>query len=891
MVKMSETKETNEDGKKKPLKLAQPGRLELKKTVESGQVKQSFSHGRSKTVAVEVKRKRTFKPGDGGRMTEVKAAGGAAAQLDGGGVADADTPAARRNLTESERAARERALEEARARTDDESTTGTADAVEATTAPETVADASPGASETLSAPATTEGIAEPAEPVEPAENLSAEELERRQIEDLEAKRQQEERARLEAEERARTAETQIARPADVDRTRKDVGEFTEEETGRGRGRGAAKSVPATKDRTRSRTSQPKRRSGKLTINQALDDESGERRHSVAALRRRQQREKQKIQGQFSADAERRIVREAVIPETITVGEFANRIAERSADVIRTLMKMDIMATVNQTIDQDTAEIVAEEMGHKIRRIAASDVEIGIGGEPDGDDGAKVSRAPVVTIMGHVDHGKTSLLDALRETDIVGGEAGGITQHIGAYQVQLKDGQRITFIDTPGHEAFTDMRQRGAEVTDIVVLVVAADDGVRPQTIEAINHARAAEVPLIVAINKMDRDGADSTKVKNELLSYEIIPEDLGGETQCVEVSAIKKTGLETLEEAILLQAEILELSANPDRQAYGTIIEAKLESGRGPVATVLVQRGTLRIGDIFIAGGESGRVRALINERGENVEEAGPSVPIEVLGLNGTPLAGQQFAVVDDEARAREIAEYRQGLVRDQRAAAGARGSLEQMFDRIAAGEAAEVPLVIKADVQGSAEAIIGALGKMGTEEVRANILHSAVGGITESDISLATASQGLIIGFNVRANAQAREQAKRDQTDIRYYSVIYDVVDDVKALMEGKLAPTVRENRLGAAEVREVFAVSKLGNVAGCLVTDGLVRRGAKVRLLRDDIVIHEGDLATLRRFKDDVREVQSGTECGMSFERYDNIQVGDVIECFEEEEIARTL
>ena len=886
---MSETnEETKEEGKKKPLKLAQPGRLEIKRTIQSGQVKQSFSHGRSKTVAVEVKRKRTFRPGKSGRMTEVTAP--VEAETETVEVApvveQVPTPAeapARRTLTKGEQAVRERALEAAQARQVDEPAEATQDAADA-----------PEASEILEA-REAETIVEAGGTVAPeagtqeaGTNETAEEAERRRIEEEQARQRNEETVRLTAEQEARAAaEVPVAADRAPPRHAEAEGE---EQEGRGRGRGAKTGAP-TRDRARSRN-QPKRRRGKLTITQALNEEGSERQRSMAAMRRRQERERQKNQGQFNAGEDgHKIVREAVVPETITVAEFANRLAERSTAVIKVLMSMDIMATVNQTIDQDTAELVAEEMGHKIKRISASDVEIGIGGETDDADATLEPRPPVVTVMGHVDHGKTSLLDALRETDVVAGEAGGITQHIGAYQVNLASGARITFLDTPGHEAFTSMRQRGAEVTDIVILVVAADDGVQPQTVEAIAHSRAAGVPLIVAINKMDKDGSDATRIKNELLNHEIISEDLGGEVQCVEISALKKTGLDKLEEAILLQAELLELKANPDRPAYGTVVEAQLERGRGPVATILVQRGTLAVGDIFIAGSEWGRVRALIDDYGDNVETAGPTQPVEVLGLNGTPLAGEDFAVVDSEARAREITDYRQRVARDQRATAGARGSLEQMFDRIKAGEAAEVPLVVKADVQGSVEAIVGALEKLGTDEVKAQILHSAAGGITESDVSLATSTDGIILGFNVRANVLARDQAKRDATDIRYYSVIYDLIDDVKALMEGELAPTIRENRLGSAEIREVFSVSKLGNVAGCMVADGMVRRGAKVRLLRDDIVIHEGDLATLRRFKDDVREVREGYECGMSFERYDNIQVGDMIECYEEEAVARTL
>jgi translation initiation factor IF-2 len=494
-------------------------------------------------------------------------------------------------------------------------------------------------------------------------------------------------------------------------------------------------------------------------------------------------------------------------------------------------------------------------------------------------------------MGHVDHGKTSLLDALRSTDVVRGEAGGITQHIGAYQVELESGEKISFIDTPGHAAFTSMRQRGAHVTDIVILVVAADDGVQPQTIEAINHAKAAEVPIIVAVNKMDLPAADASRIKNELLSHELVSEEMGGDIQVIEVSATTRLGLDSLTEAISLQAELLELTANPDRAAYGAVIEAQLEAGRGAVATVLVQGGTIKIGDIFVAGAEWGHVRALINDKGQNIKSAGPSEPVAVLGLNGAPLAGDDFAVVDSDARAREVVEYRQDVIRDKRAAAGARGSLDEMFEQIQAGEAAQVPVVIKGDVQGSVEAIVGSLTNMSTNEVEVLVLHAGVGGITESDVSLASVNGGLLIGFNVRAIPQAREQAKRDQVEIRYYNVIYNVVDDIRAMLEGELAPTIQENLLGSAEIREVFGVSKVGKVAGCMITDGMIRRDSKVRLTRDSVVIHEGQLGTLRRFKDDVREVQNGYECGIALENYNDIQVGDVIECFEVQEIARRL
>jgi len=588
--------------------------------------------------------------------------------------------------------------------------------------------------------------------------------------------------------------------------------------------------------------------------------------------------------------QQKVLREVVLPEAITVQELAGRMAERGADVIKALMKMGVMATINQTIDADTAELIISEFGHTVRCVSAADVEVGLDGDVDAAE-TLVSRPPVVTIMGHVDHGKTSLLDALRQTDVAAHEAGGITQHIGAYQVTLPSAKKITFIDTPGHAAFTEMRARGANVTDIVVLVVAADDGIMPQTVEAIHHAKAAKVPIIVAINKMDKPGADATRVRRELLNHELVTEDMGGDVLSVEVSAKTKMNLDKLEETLLLQAEILDLKANPDRQALGAVVEAKVERGRGTVATLLVQKGTLKVGDIFVAGAEWGRVRALQDDRGRTIESAGPASPVEVLGLQGTPLAGDVFVVVDTEARAREITEFRLHRQREQLALTAGRSTLEQMFSKIQAGEAKEVPVVVKADVQGSVEAIVGSLKQLGTEEVKARILHAAVGGINESDITLARASGGMIIGFNVRANPQAREMARRDHVDIRYYSIIYNVVDDIKAAMSGMLAPTLREKFLGNAEIREVFNVTKTGKVAGCMVTEGMVKRGGKVRLLRDNVVIHEGTLKTLRRFKDEVREVKEGFECGMAFENYDNINKGDIIECFEMEEVAREL
>jgi translation initiation factor IF-2 len=610
--------------------------------------------------------------------------------------------------------------------------------------------------------------------------------------------------------------------------------------------------------------------------------------SVAAFRRRTEKEKRALMQ--DQQSQLKIVREVTLPEAITVQELANRMAERGGDVIKVLMKMGVMATINQTIDADTAELVVAEFGHKVRRVSASDVEIGIGGDEDAAE-SMLPRPPVITIMGHVDHGKTSLLDALRQTDVAAHEAGGITQHIGAYQVTVPSGKKITFIDTPGHAAFTEMRARGANVTDIVVLVVAADDGIMPQTVEAIRHAKAAEVPILVAINKMDKPDADATRVRRELLNHELVTEELGGDVLTVEVSAKTKLNLDKLEETLLLQAEVLDLRANPNRLAQGAVIEAKLERGRGAVATLLVQKGTLHVGDIFVAGTEWGRVRALLDDKGNPIESAGPAEPVEVLGLQGTPQAGDVFSVVESESRAREITEFRQHTLRQKTAAAGARGTLEQMFSKIQAGEAREFPVVVKADVQGSVEAIVNSLNNLSTDEVASKILHSGVGGINESDVVLARASGGMIIGFNVRANPQAREMAKRDHVDIRYYSIIYNVVDDVKAALSGMLAPTLREKFLGNAEIREIFNITKTGKVAGCMVTEGLVKRGGKVRLVRDNVVIHEGTLKTLRRFKDEVREVKEGFECGMAFENYDNIQKGDTIECFEMEEVARVL
>ncbi len=631
-----------------------------------------------------------------------------------------------------------------------------------------------------------------------------------------------------------------------------------------------------------------RRRGKLTVTTAnVDDDGTARGRSLSAMRRRQE----KFRRSQMQETREKVMREVILPETITIQELSQRMSERAVDVIKYLMKEGQMMKPGDVIDADLAELIATEFGHTVKRVSESDVEEGIFNVKD-DEGELVSRPPVVTIMGHVDHGKTSLLDAIRKTSVVSGEAGGITQHIGAYQVE-QNGQKITFIDTPGHAAFTAMRARGAQATDIAILVVAADDSVMPQTIESINHAKAANVPIIVAINKIDKHEAKPDKVRQQLLQHEVFVESLGGEVLDVEVSAKNKLNLDKLLEAVLLQAEILDLKADPTRTAEGTVIEAQLDRGRGAVATVLVQKGTLKPGQIIVAGDQWGRVRALVNDKGEHVKEAGPAMPVEILGLSGTPAAGDKFAVVENESRAREISEYRQRLARDKAAArqSGQRGSLEQMMSQLQNTGFKEFPLVIKADVQGSVEAIVAALDKLGTDEVRARIVHSGAGAITESDISLAEASNAAIIGFNVRANAQARTASERAGIEIRYYNIIYDLVDDVKAAMSGLLSPERRETFLGNAEILEVFNITKVGKVAGCRVIEGKVERGAGVRLVRDNVVIHEGKLKTLKRFKDEVSDVPMGQECGMAFENYEDIRAGDTIECFRVEHITRTL
>jgi translation initiation factor IF-2 len=848
--------ESNDQDRKTPLKLS-PGKLELKKTVETGQVRQSFSHGRSKVVTVEVKKKRTFAADAGGALHEVKEQPKMPAALEVAAPAAAEAAElahVAHDLTSGEKAMRAKVLHDA-LKAEEESRRRAA-----------------------------EREAERRVAEEEAKRLAAEAAALKALQpepqpgpEAEPQPTPEPVAVTEAPQPARTAA-----PAPAPAAAEYAEEEEEEERVKRPGRPVAhKPVPVVK------RTEPRRREGKLTISAALDDsDRGQRGRSLAAVKRARERERLK----HAQVSQEKVVREVIIPETISVQELANRMAERSANVIKCLMRNGILATINQVIDADTAELVATEFGHSIKRVADADVEIGLGGESD-DATNLQSRPPVVTVMGHVDHGKTSLLDALRSTDVVSGEAGGITQHIGAYQVTLKGGQKITFIDTPGHEAFTAMRARGAKVTDVVVLVVAADDGIMPQTVEAIRHARAAGVPIIVAINKIDKPDANPMRVRQELLNHELVTEDLGGDVLAVEVSAKQRTNLDKLEEAILLQAEILDLKANPNRAAQGVVVEAKVERGRGSVATVLVQKGTLKVGDVFVAGADWGRVRALADDRGNKIESAGPASPVEVLGLQGTPAAGDDFITVETEARAREVADYRQRKEREAKAVAGARGTLEQMFSKIKAGEAKELPVVIKGDVQGSVEAIVSTLEKLGNEEVKVRVLHAAVGGINESDITLAKASNALVVGFNVRANPQARDMARRDNVEIRYYSIIYDVADDLRNALTGMLAPTLKERFLGNAEIREVFTITKVGKVAGCFVTEGMVKRGAKVRLLRDDVVIHEGALGQLKRFKDDVKEVREGYECGMSFENYNDIQVGDVIECFEIEEVAGTL
>ena len=861
--------EIDEKGKKK-LSLSSGGTLSLGKKIETSQVKQSFSHGRSKTVQVERRRKRAP----------------AAQKLE---TQPLDENQALKNLTSEERAARTRALKEGlqqqENQTDKETETTQ---IESDLSTEDVKN-----TEEISFRNPQEIIAKSVErPVQTENQESIDEKEKA----LEEEQKILEAARLAEEEEARlakaTSNRQLGRSSE--KASATQGEDYKEEsledesetskTNKKRiDNGKKLAVPA------SRRGEPRRRhSGKLTISQALDDSGVERVRSLASVRRAREKEKKRAreeQGEIQKQ-----VRDVIVPDAITVQELANRMAERAADVIKKLMELGVMATINQVIDADTAELVTSEFGHRVRRVSESDVETGLQVDVDPEE-SKELRAPVVTIMGHVDHGKTSLLDAMRKTDVVTGEAGGITQHIGAYQIQLETTDKITFLDTPGHAAFTEMRARGANVTDIIVLVVAADDGINDQTVEAIRHAKAAECPIIVAINKIDLPDANPSKVQTELLQYEIVVEELGGDVIQVPVSAKTGEGIDKLQEAILLQAEILELKANPNRSAAGTIVESKVERGKGSVATVLVQHGKLCIGDIFVAGAEWGRVRALLNDRGERIDDCGPSFPAEVLGLNGSPVAGDDFIVVENEARAREVVEYRQREIRNKQASAGARGTVEQMLTAIAAGHADELPILIKTDVHGSLEAIRTSLERISNDTVAVRVLHGAVGGISESDITLASASNAIVIGFNVRANPQARELARTSGVDIRYYSIIYNVIDDIKAALTGLLSPDLKEEFLGNAEIKEVFNISKVGKIAGCVVTEGSIKRGAQVRLLRDNVVIHEGSLKTLQHFKEEVRDIREGSECGAGFENYNDLQVGDFIECFEIKEIARTL
>ena len=831
------------------------GKLELKKTVETGQVRQSFSHGRSKVVQVERKRKRQFEMGADGKVQEVKSA---PVSMKDKAAAELFSSKDHGSLTTDEKAHRLKALQDAlkadegSRRVADEEAVLEAEREAVRAAEEKLRAAlAPKQDEKAAAapaPAATAAAATPATPA------------------------------------ATTTTTEVR--GDVPAVHREAVEEEEEDDDARRKKAKTGHKLPTVKRT-----EPKRRAGKLSIGAALEgDDAVERSRSIASMHRAVEKERRKAQLKQPMNTDK-VVREVVIPETITVQELSNRMAERAVNVIKSLMKLGIMATINEVLDADTAELVVQEFGHRFKRVNESSVEENLKTAPDDNEVLK-SRPPVVTVMGHVDHGKTSLLDALRSANVAGGEAGGITQHIGAYQVRTSGGNKITFIDTPGHEAFTAMRARGAGVTDIVILVVAADDGIMPQTIEAIKHAKAANVPIIVAVNKIDKAGANPQRIKTDLLSHEVVVEDMGGETLCIEVSATKRTNLDKLEEAILLQSEVLDLKANPDAAAEGTVIEAKMEKGVGSVGTVLVQRGTLHIGDIFVAGAEWGRVRVLINEHGKQVKSAMPSAPVEVVGFAGTPAAGDDFIVLRDEAKAREVAEFRRRKIRDKEHVASAAGStMEQMFARIKAGVAKELAVVVKADVQGSVEALSGTLGKLGTEEVKMKVIHGAVGPISEADVTLARASGAVIIGFNVRANAQAREISKRDGVDIRYYSIIYEVADDMKLLLTGMLSPTFKENFIGYANIREVFNVTKVGKVAGCMVTEGIIKRGCKVRLLRDNVVIHEGDLSQLKRFKDDAKEVREGYECGMALANYQDIQKGDVIECFEIERVAGTL
>ena len=864
----TDSTDSKEKGARRPLTL---------RRTEKGAVKQSFSHGRSKTVVVETKRRRV--------LTPKKAADEAASEKDPAATkvvrktrkaAPPDTEAddkkkgaVLRTLSDDEKQARASALAKARQEKQEREKREAAERAE-----REAREAEEKARLEEERARITEEEAKRAKEAE--SRRKAEEEARVALEAEEREREKRNAAKAEARTKGREASEEKSAPEDPDNPLAQLG-----------GRIKTRRKPGGDERRDAKAKEaPRRRSGKLTIANALDDE--ERQRSLASVKRAREREKLARQQRGGGDA--RVVREVVIPETITVQELASRMSMRAVDLVKEMMKEGQMVMANDVLDADTAQLIAEDLGHSVKRVSEADVEEGLGGEADAEADLK-PRPPVVTIMGHVDHGKTSLLDAMRQTDVVAGEAGGITQHIGAYQVDLGDKGKITFLDTPGHAAFTQMRARGAKVTDIIILVVAADDSIMPQTEEAISHAKAAEVPIIVAINKVDKPDADANKVRTDLLQHEIQVESMGGEVQDVEVSALKKINLDGLQDAILLQSELLELTANPDRPAEGAVVEARLDKGRGAVATLLVERGTLKRTDIVVVGGEWGKIRAMTDDKGKTVKEAGPAYPVEVLGLNGVPEPGDTFNVVESEARAREIADFRQRQRKEKAAAKSSGTSLEQMMAQLQDSEIKELPIVIKGDVQGSVEAIVSSLEKFSTEEVRVRVLHTGVGAISESDVILAEASSAPVIGFNVRANKQAREEAERSNVEIRYYSVIYDLIDDIKGTLSGMLDPELRETFLGNAEILEVFNISKHGKVAGCRVTDGKVERGAKVRLIRDGVVIHEGELSQLKRFKDDVNEVPTGQECGMSFANYEDMKQGDVIECFSVEKITRTL
>ncbi|MGD0639423.1 MAG: translation initiation factor IF-2 [Roseiarcus sp.] len=886
--------ETNNSGDKTLGAPSAKPTLHLKRPVEQGTVRQSFSHGRSKAVVVEKVKRRVLGPGEAPAREAQPAAlapkaaapAAAAPAVAPRGPTTAAPPAppktgvVLRTLTEEQREARARALVDARAREEEDRRRQEAEAE-----------------------ARREREARERTEHEAAEARKREEdLRRSQEASFKRQSEEEARRRLAGGEPAATPATSLGRkpgavaPAPAAATpvaAKGAAASPaaeEEEGGKRVVRRTTVITPAAKvmlPTPRPARGGDQRNRGRLTVASATAGEE-ERTRSVAAFRRRTQR----LKGHGAQETKEKISREIILPEAITIQELASRMSERAVDVIKLLMRQGRMVTLTDILDADTAELIAEEMGHTVKRVAESDVEEGLFDRPD-EEGAPVPRPPIVTIMGHVDHGKTSLLDAIRHANVVAGEAGGITQHIGAYQVTAPGGSKITFIDTPGHAAFTAMRARGAKVTDIVVLVVAADDGVMPQTIEAIRHAKAAKAPIIVAINKIDKPDANPQRVMQELLQHDVQVEAFGGETLSVEVSATKQTNLDKLLEAIALQAELLDLVADPERNAEGTVVEARLDRGRGPVATVLVQRGTLRVGELVVAGSQWGRVRALIDDKGANVDEAKPSTPVEVLGFSGAPEAGDRVAVVESEARAREIAEYRERQKREKLAVRGGvvRTSLSDMMSNLKTAGRKELPIVVKGDVQGSVEAITAAIEKLGNDEVAARVIHGGVGGVTESDVTLAEASKAVIIGFNVRAHKEARDLAEQQGIEIRYYNIIYNLVDDVKAAMSGLLSPTLRETMLGNAQILEVFSISKVGNVAGCRVTDGVVQRGSHVRLIRDNVVVHEGKLSTLKRFKDEVAVVQAGQECGMAFENYQDMRIGDVIECYNVEEIRRTL